>query len=127
MKKSLFCLLGLAALSSTANAMTLADLESEGYSEVERFNVAGKTVKLYAAYGGTACPANYVLIEGKKVSKDFGTCSDLIKGKVSGNKLILTLPGYLGPFESESAQRKAGKQIYQYTYQNGKVTEKRIK
>ena len=82
---------------------------------------------------GTACPAQYYFLAiGKnfsRITNSFGTCSDLIKVNKSKNqkKIILTMPGFRGPFESNAERNKAAKQRYTYEYdinylkENGKI------
>jgi hypothetical protein len=48
--------------------------------------------------GGTACPVQYrwllVTQNDIKQTAEFGTCSDLAKPKINGEKIYITLPNY---------------------------------
>lgn len=118
MKKTLL-IIGSLALSTN---VALAD------TTVKTFTINGSKVNLNVTYAGTACPAQFYFESKGKESDYFGTCLEGFEKIVQkGNKIILTMNGFRGPFESESEKKKAFKELYQYTYYNGKITEKRIK
>jgi hypothetical protein len=93
----------------------------------ETYQVGVADVVLVTDNGGTACPATYYFVTltktGAKVSHAFGTCSDLIQVKRSGNSISVSMPGFLGPFESRRAQNRAAKETHVFIYRAGVVTE----
>jgi hypothetical protein len=77
--------------------------------------------------GGTACPALYYFVtvtkSGAKATRAFGTCSDLIKVKRTGDSISVSMPGYRGPFESKRSQNRAARENHVFIYHAGVVTE----
>ena len=84
-------------------------------------------VVLITNTGGTACPAQFYFVSlsrsGAKATPAFGTCSDLSSVKRRGNSILVTMPGFRGPFESESAQLRAARQRHVFIFRAGVVTE----
>jgi len=91
------------------------------------YQIAASDVVLVTDNGGTACPALYYFVtvtkSGVKVTPSFGTCSDLIKIKRSGDSISVSMPGYQGPAESKQAQRRAARESHVFNYHAGAVTE----
>lgn len=81
--------------------------------------------------GGTACPAQlyFITLSASKVkaSQPFGTCSDLIKVKATPKNVLVTMPGFQGPFESEQAQEKAAKEKHLYSFDGKKIKHSQAK
>lgn len=77
--------------------------------------------------GGTGCPAFYQFLTINKneihQSAGFGTCSDLINVKKDGNSILVSMPGFRGPAEPQSAKAKAAREKHLYIYKAGIITE----
>ena len=88
-------------------------------------------VVLVVDNGGTACPAMYYFVTlsrtGARATKPFGTCSDLTSVKQIGDSIRVTMPGYRGPHEPESAQLRASRQQHVFTFRGGVLTARRLK
>lgn len=110
------------------------------------FKVNNKTIQLRTYtnnqdVGTNGCPRYYIFTDKnqKRLSPYFGTCAyDLDSVKQIGNKIIVKMNDWTYVFGSagrtEALSKKERKEaeeiikrVYQYTYENGKVTEKRIK
>lgn len=93
----------------------------------EPYQIGTADVVLVTDNGGTACPATYYFVTvkeiGIKVTPSFGTCSDLIKIKRTGDSISVSMPGYLGSFESKRAQSKAARERHVFIYRAGVVTK----
>ena len=93
----------------------------------ERYQIGATDVVLVTDNGGTACPAIYYFVtvkkSGAKITPAFGTCSDLIKIKRTGDSISVSMPGYQGPFNSKRAQLRAGRERHVFIYRAGVVTE----
>lgn len=102
--------------------------EEDAGLSLSELNQSGDTdVVLVTLDGGKACPALYYWVtvkqSGAKITKSFGTCSDLIKIKLTGDSISVSMPGYEGDFESKRAQRRAALEKHVYIYRAGVVTE----
>ena len=99
----------------------------DGLSLSEPYQIAATDVVLVTEDGGKACPALYYFVtvkeSGAKVTHAFGTCSDLIKIKRTGDTISVSMPGYQGPFESKRAQLRAARERHVFIYHAGVVTE----
>ena len=80
--------------------------------------------------GGTACPALYrfatLTRQGIAVTPEFGTCSDithLTLREPPGGALqpLLTMNGFLGPFEPENDRQRAYMQLQQFVLEDGHI------
>ena len=93
----------------------------------EPYQIGASDVVLVTDNGGTACPALYYFVtvkeSGAKVTPSFGTCSDLIKVKRTGDSISVSMPGYKGPSESQRAQLRAARERHIFIYRTGVVTE----
>lgn len=145
LKSKKFATLSLLALLVFSSSVKAEFGEEENSGNVEKtFTIKGEKIYLKSYTGNAYCPTTYAFVnyKGKQLTDEFGTCSEggYTSAKKVGNKIIITMNGYkyadFGDLESMSKkQRKAVekeidnelKKVYQYTYQNGKVTEKRIK
>jgi hypothetical protein len=96
-------------------------------SFVEKFQLGNTDVVLVQDNGGSACPAQYhfvtVAASGIRVSPSFGSCSDLAEVSRKGDQILVSMPGFVGPFESKAAQAKAARRKHVFVYANGVVTE----
>lgn len=94
---------------------------------VDAYQLSGADVVLLQDSGGTACPAQFYLVttsvNGVQSTPAFGTCSDLIEIKRTGESIVITMPGFMGPFESPAAQMKAAKEKHVYIFKDAVVTE----
>src|SRR6267378_5601216 len=93
----------------------------------EPYQIGTSDVVLVTDNGGTACPALYYFVtvtkSGAKVTPSFGTCSDLIKIKRTGDSISVSMPGYQGPSESKRAQLRAARERHIFIYHAGVITE----
>jgi hypothetical protein len=91
------------------------------------FQIGASDVVLVTDFGGTACPATFYFVTltkgGAKVTPGFGTCSDLMKIKRSGNSISVSMPGYRGPTMSRRSQDRAARERHVFIYRAGVVTE----
>ena len=91
------------------------------------YQIGAADVVLVVDNGGTACPALYYFVTvtkaGAKATPPFGTCSDLIKIKRTGESISVSMPGYRGPMESTRAQNRAARENHIFIYRAGVVTE----
>jgi hypothetical protein len=91
------------------------------------FEIGAADVVLVTDNGGTSCPALYYFVtvtkSGARVTPSFGTCSDLIKVKRTGDSISASMPGYQGPSESSRAQSRAARERHVFIYRAGVVTE----
>lgn len=92
------------------------DEDAMSVDVTNKYVINGKDIILFSqSSGGNACPATYffVTINGTTAQRSpiFGSCSDLIKVKQDGNKLVATMP------------KMNGKGINQYVFDNDKLTE----
>jgi hypothetical protein len=93
----------------------------------EPYEIRAADVVLVTDNGGTACPAIYYFVtvkeSGAKATPSFGTCSDLIKVKRTGDSISVSMPGYRGPFASKRAQTRAARERHLFIYRAGIVTK----
>jgi hypothetical protein len=98
-----------------------------GLSEVRTFKVGGKDVVLLQETGGSACPALYYFVtvspSGARATRAFGTCAEQISVSQKGDRILVSMPGHLGPFEPAGAREKAAKEKHVFTYRAGMVSE----
>ena len=91
------------------------------------FEIGAADVVLVTDNGGTSCPALYYFVTvtkpGAKITSSFGTCSDLIKIKRTGDSISVSMPGYQGPSESKRAQSRAARERHVFIYHAGVITE----
>ena len=91
------------------------------------YRLGNSDVVLIQDNGGTACPAQLYFVtvstSGVKATSAFGTCTDLINAKQVADSISVTMPGFMGPFESKAAQRKAAKEKHVYLFKGGILTE----
>ena len=96
-------------------------------SVVGTYQLGSNDVVLIQDNGGTACPAQLYFVttsaSGVKATSAFGTCSDLIEAKQVSDSISVTMPGFMGPFESEAAQKKAAKEKHVFVLRAGVLTE----
>jgi hypothetical protein len=91
------------------------------------YQIGAADVLLVTNNGGTACPVELYFVtvtkSGAKVTPAFGTCSDLIKIKRSGNTISVSMPGYRGPTMPRRSQERAARERHVFVYRAGVVTE----
>lgn len=81
---------------------------------------------------GISCPGGvFAFRHSLGETASFGTCSETIDVRQRGDKIIVTMSGYQyaslwDDEKTQQAAEKAAKEIWQYTYQNGKLTEKQL-
>lgn len=94
----------------------------------EPIQIGETDVVLVLDNGGTACPSLYYFVTvsktGARATKPFGTCGAVTSVKRVGNSIRVIMPGYRGPFESESAQLRAARQRHVFVFRAGVVTKK---
>ena len=93
----------------------------------EPYQIGATDAVLVTDNGGTACPALYYFVTtskyGAKVTPVFGSCTDIIKVKRTGDSISVSMAGYAGPMESKRAQRKAALERHVFIYRAGRITE----
>lgn len=91
------------------------------------FQIGTSDVVLVTDNGGTACPATLYFVtvtkSGARVTHPFGTCSELIETKRTGDTVAVSMPGFAGPFESKRVQARAARETHVFVYRAGVVTE----
>jgi hypothetical protein len=96
-------------------------------SFVEIQQVGEKDVLLVRDNGGTACPSLFYYVaagaSGATATPSFGTCAELRGTARQGDTLLLTMSGFLGPFEDEKMREAAFRETHTFAYSNGAVTE----
>lgn len=96
-------------------------------SVVGTYQLGNSDVVLVQNNGGTDCPALLYFVtvsaSGVKATPAFGTCNDLINVKQIADSISVTMPGFMGPFESKAAQRKAAKDKHVYVFKDGGLAE----
>jgi hypothetical protein len=101
--------------------------EDAGLSLSEINHIGDTDVVLVTLDGGKACPALYYWVtvkeSGAKITHAFGTCSDEIKIKRTGDSISVSMSGYEGDFESKKAQSRAARERHVFVYHAGVVTE----
>lgn len=94
---------------------------------IQKFRMGPSDVALLQDNVGTGCPALYYFVRvstsGAKATPAFGTCHELTKVVRKGDRILVTMPGFLGPFEPKAAQAKAARETHVFTYRAGVVTE----
>jgi hypothetical protein len=93
----------------------------------EKFEIGGADYILVSYSNGNSCPGSYhiarVTSSGVAVSPRFGTCSEQYVVQRRGQSIVVTMPGFKGPFEGRAAQTRAARQTFVYVYTNGALTE----
>lgn len=142
LRRQLFALLGRSTTDSNP-APTTPTAQPNGTAEtiqgnsslslVAHLELKDRDVVLLQDNGGTACPALYrfasITAQGIAVTPEFGTCSDIAAithqppspGK--DPEPVVTMTGFLGPFESSQAQKHATMRAHRYVLRRGQVKE----
>jgi len=110
------------------NGKTITSVDEEYLSIEKTFQLQDKDLYLIqSSSGGTACPAKYYFVtitqNGFNLTPSFGTCTDKINTKKIDNTILVTMSGFVGPFESEADQQKASSITVSYKYIDGKIIE----
>ncbi|NMV37884.1 hypothetical protein [Ralstonia insidiosa] len=94
---------------------------------VKTFQLGSVDAALVQDSGGTACPAQFYIVTtspvGAAVTPSFGTCSDSIQVMQDSASITITMPGFVGPFESEDKQRSAATQSHVFRFTGSMLTE----
>ena len=97
---------------------------------VAHFESEDRDTVLLQDTGGTACPALYrfatLTPQGIAVTPAFGTCSDIATAALDtapGSTPVVTMTGFLGPFEPEEEQQRAHLQLHRFALRQGQVAE----
>lgn len=89
--------------------------------------IGATDVVLVLDNGGSACPSLYYFVTlsktGARATRAFGTCGDVTSVKRMSNSIRVTMPGYRGPFEPESARLRAARQQHVFVFRAGAVTK----
>lgn len=89
--------------------------------------IGATDVVLVLDNGGTACPSMYYFVTvsktGARATKPFGTCGDVTSVKRVGDSIRVIMPGFLGPFQPESAQLRAARQRHVFVFRAGVLTQ----
>ena len=97
-------------------------------SPVQTLRMGATDVVLVQETGGTACPALYYFVRvsasGAKATPAFGTCDEFTQVTRKGDRILVSMPGFQGPFEPAAAGAKATREQHVFTYRAGVVTEK---
>lgn len=91
------------------------------------YTINDKDVVLVQDNGRSGCPAQFYFISinnsDLKATPAFGSCSDLIKIKQVGARIVITMPGFMGSFEPSASRHKAAKKVFTYVYENDVLKE----
>lgn len=137
MRGKLLALLGGTPATQSEQPAAIAQAElvqgNSALQVVAHFELdGGQDIVLLQDTGGTACPALYrfatLTPQGIAVTQTFGTCSDLaavtFDETPSGMpEPLLTMTGFLGPFEPEEAQQRTRMQLHRFALRQGQVQE----
>jgi hypothetical protein len=97
-------------------------------SPVQTVRIGATEVVMVQETGGTACPALYYFVRvsasGAEATPAFGTCDEFTQVTRNGDRILVSMPGYQGPFEPAAAREKAAREGHVFTYRDGMVTEK---
>ena len=96
-------------------------------SIVANYEMGQSDVLLLQDNGGTACPARFRFITvsaaGLRTTPEFGSCSDIIYPTSDAKVGIsVAMVGFMGPFESAAAHKKADMTKTVYRFLNGQLT-----
>lgn len=100
---------------------------------VAHFELPDRDIVLLQVTGGTACPALYrfatLTLQGIAVTPEFGTCSDIASATLHDSqtggapKPLVTMTGFLGPFEPEAEQERAFMRLHRFALHQGLALE----
>lgn len=102
---------------------------NNGLSIVFSTELGSKDIALVMNSGGSSCPALFHIVNFDKrnyaVSKEFGTCSDLVNFTIMDEKnLKIEMVGFAGPHEPEKEKLKSMKVVTTFIYNvNGRLKE----
>ncbi len=96
---------------------------NSGLSLFGVFQQGNTDVVLIQDDGGAGCPAVFYFVVtsagGVKATKPFGTCSDVILLMQPPDGIVVSMPGFAGPFEPQAAQQRAAKQRLDFVFRDG--------
>lgn len=92
------------------------------------FSIGNEDAVLLQTFGGTACPARFLFLivtEDKNpiITDEFGTCSDTAESVKMESSIKVSMPSFMGPFESDNAKKEASKTIHTFILKDNKVSE----
>lgn len=106
-------------------AVTPALLGAYPSTIVAKYEIGTTDVLLVQETGGTSCPAQFRLIivarEGIRSTDAFGSCSDVIYPKSDGARVIVSMPGFAGPFQPDREKEQARRTRLDYVFAGGVV------
>lgn len=99
--------------------------EVNSLSIIMQYETSDSDVLLIQNAGGASCPALYHFVvlskSGVSVSKQFGTCTDIIYPTFDGKNLfVVNMIGFAGPEEPENVQRKAASSKHSFSFDSTK-------
>jgi hypothetical protein len=100
---------------------------NDGLEVLKIYRQGSSDAVLVMDRGGSACPAQFYFLAisavGFFATSVFGTCSDEVDIKQEAEAVIVTMPGFVGSFEKESAQLQASQERYIYIFKSGVLIE----
>lgn len=91
------------------------------------YQVGNSDVVLIQDNVGSGCPDIYYFVtvsgSGVKATSAFGTCSELFEVKQVSDSISVTMTGFMGPFESEAAKKRAAKEKHVFVLKAGVLTK----
>lgn len=100
---------------------------------VAHFELPDRDIVLLQVTGGAACPALYrfatLTPQGIAVTPEFGTCSNIASVTLhdaqtgGAPKPLVTMTGFLGPFEPEAEQERAFMRLHRFALHQGLTLE----
>lgn len=119
------------------NKKEVGEFEGLTLSIQEQFTIGKKDIFLIAVNsGGMACPMEMYVFEigdalNYKLSKAFGTCSDLYRTSMEKEALTITMPYYFNPMHindltpKQQKTLKKTKDVMTYIWSNSELIEKK--
>jgi len=96
-------------------------------SAIGTYQIGNGDVVLIQDNGGSACPALYYFVtvtaSSAKATPSFGTCTDLIEVKKLIDSISISMPGFVGSFESEQDQKNSMKEKHIFIFKDNVLTE----
>ena len=100
---------------------------NSGLSIIGKYQDGAKDLLVIQDTGGSGCPAQFQMLTVTAsqivASKPFGTCSDLIQIVQEGSIVVISMPGFMGPFESRTARNQAATEVHIFKIAGLQVAE----
>ena len=94
---------------------------------VKKFAIGSSDIVILKNVGGSSCPYLYFIVEvsARKIitPEEVGTCAEATQVFQQKDGIVLSMPGFQGPFEAEAGRRRAAKERHVFLYKAGIVTE----